>query len=369
MAQPIATGHPRRDGRASDAVEIAASRRIATIIPTAISYNANRLNDRRRPSRPSRRPTYACMHSAPHSCPAEREPEMVALFTDADPAPPAARPQQAARSVVGSLHDETRTPCQDVHSVATVATDHAPTHIYIVLDGHGPRGDHVAALAARTLSAALPPLLAKRATYDSLAARHHAALRAAFAKTAELVDSDPAAAASGTTATVVLVQARVLTVANIGDSAAVVARAGRTAQLLSVDHRATNDAERRRVLAAGGIIDFGYVCDANPPTKMISVTRAFGDLDVRSIGVLSAPDIASFVLEDRDFFILATDGLWDAHGGITPQRAVDVLSAYLRKDDNAGVEGAVDELISMARGRYRFPFDDATVVVVFPRLS
>ncbi|PXF48484.1 phosphatase 2C 47 [Gracilariopsis chorda] len=284
---------------------------------------------------------------------------MVAFATAAtgpsSPSQPSAT--YATRTVIGSLHHECDIPNQDAH--VSHSTPHATVHL--VLDGHGPDGDAIATRAAHTLLRHLVERLHKLVP-DPPPTRHHAALRAAFAATAELVDTQPAARKAGTTASAAVVERDVLTVANVGDSDVVLASSG-LAKLVSFRHRPTNDAERQRVIKSGAVVSNGYVCDNNnPPDKMISITRAFGDLDIRAIGLVPIPEIATYPLSDGDFVILATDGLWDAHGGVSPQTAVDAVTACF--EAGGDVSEAVDQLVQLAKGRCRLPIDDLTVTVV-----
>lgn len=281
---------------------------------------------------------------------------MVAFATSTARSPPPVQTSYAAATVTGSLHHDTKTPNQDAYLVNT------HSNLYAVLDGHGPSGERLASLAARTLLRNIGDHLAKLSP-GSPGRRHHAALRAAFTATAEHVDSQPEAAVAGTTASVLVLDGDMAIFANVGDSGIVCCSAG-VARLVTVCHRPDVPGEKRRVLDAGGIVQNGYVCDADPPKQMIAITRAFGDLDVRSVGVSSLPDITELQVKDCEFFILATDGLWDAHGGISPQQAVDVVRRCLAKGES--LSDAVDDLMSLAKGIYRLPIDDASIVIVRP---
>ncbi|CAN8066166.1 unnamed protein product [Agarophyton chilense] len=277
---------------------------------------------------------------------------MVAFATTAA----AAAVAHATRSCVGSLHRECDVPNQDAHAHCIVGP-----HVFLVLDGHGPEGDAIATRAAHTLLRHAVDRLHKLLA-GSACVRHHAALRAAFAATAELVDSQPSAHAAGTTASAVVVERDFVTVANVGDSDVVLGSNG-VAKLVSFRHRPTDPLEQQRVLNAGAVVSNGYVSDTNnPPTKIISITRTFGDLDVRSIGIIPTPQIATFPIHEGDFVILATDGLWDAHGGVTPQAAVDLVHNSFQA--GADVHAALDQLVQLAKGKYPLPIDDLTITLV-----
>jgi serine/threonine protein phosphatase PrpC len=148
----------------------------------------------------------------------------------------------------------------------------------------------------------------------------------------------------------------------VGDSDAVVCgfAAGAKARVVSRRHRPDADGERKRCVAAGAAVADGYVMDdARLPRKMIAVTRALGDRDVRALGVVSTAEVVRVDVEVPGFVILATDGLWDAHGGsVGPQRAADLVRRY-------GVREGCEALMEAACGvDERFPSDDCSIVVI-----
>ena len=119
--------------------------------------------------------------------------------------------------------------------------------------------------------------------------------------------------ACGSTLAALLVTRRSLTVANVGDSRAVLCRAG-AALPLSRDHKPKVAAERQRILAAGGFIVDGRV------NGDLSLSRALGDFRHKSLGhlppskqpVSSEPEVRSTKRTgDEHFVLLACDGLWD----------------------------------------------------------
>jgi serine/threonine protein phosphatase PrpC len=95
---------------------------------------------------------------------------------------------------------------------------------------------------------------------------------------------------------------------------------GRT-EPMSYDHKPTNDAEKRRIIASGGFVDFGRV------NGTLAVSRAFGDFSYKDNkskpqeeqAVSCVPEIKRIVLDlnlvrespEPTFLILACDGIWD----------------------------------------------------------
>lgn len=248
---------------------------------------------------------------------------------------------------------DTGTPNQDV-----LATRHIGSwSVYTILDGHGPQGEDVASRASTELIRTVE-------LFADTSSGGERAVRAAFAAAAEAVDSEAAAAASGATATLILHDrlAGKLHVGHVGDSLAFAARRRRACGLTDA-HRPTGT-EELRVRRAGGLVRGGYLC-GEESDKMISVTRALGDLDVRMLGVVATPEVSTMSAENVDFLVIATDGLWDAHGGVSGQRAVRVV--YECVDAGRGPDEAVEKLMDVACGKFARPIDDTTVLVVILR--
>ena len=111
----------------------------------------------------------------------------------------------------------------------------------------------------------------------------------------------------GCTAVTALVQGSRLIVANVGDSRAILCRAGRAIQL-SIDHKPNAKEERQRVERAGGVVVWAGTWRVG---GVLAVSRAFGDKPLKRY-VSGTPDVRDERLTPEDeFLILASDGLWD----------------------------------------------------------
>lgn len=190
---------------------------------------------------------------------------------------------------------------------------------------------------------------------------------------------------AGCTATTALVRPDRVIVANVGDSRAVLSRAGAAVDL-STEHRVYGRgpavaSETARVQAAGGWVDDGRVCG------VLAVSRAFGDADFKGEGlaallargveeemwtkefaagahfsadpVVAKPDVLELPLKagQDEFIVVATDGLWDV---LSSQEAVDLARADLRRGRHPSEVAA--RLAGVAVKRYTA--DNAAVVVV-----
>ncbi|DBA83228.1 TPA: hypothetical protein ACH3X2_006741 [Trebouxia sp. C0005] len=188
----------------------------------------------------------------------------------------------------------------------------------------------------------------------------------------------------GTTATVMLVRQDKIVVANIGDSRAVLSRAGQAIDL-STEHRLygqgdTVTSESHRVKEAGGWIDDGRVCD------ILAVSRAFGDREFKGEGlpvmlrkgvmteqwsqefadgvkftkdpVVCDPDVTEIQLKDDDEFVLvASDGLWDV---MDSKHAVSIARQQFKRGKDA--QEVADHIARLAVKRHTY--DNVAVAVV-----
>ncbi|KAI1290760.1 putative protein phosphatase 2C T23F11.1 [Halotydeus destructor] len=129
---------------------------------------------------------------------------------------------------------------------------------------------------------------------------------------------------AGTTAVCVLVKNGKLYCGNVGDSRAVVSLGGR-ADPLSLDHKPSNEGENKRIIAAGGWVEFNRV------NGNLALSRALGDFvfkrndkkDAKEQIVTAFPDVQiRDITEDLEFMVIACDGIWDV---LTNEEVVDFV--------------------------------------------
>lgn len=233
---------------------------------------------------------------------------------------------------LGTAQDQRHRPRMEDRAVVGKVADGL---LAAVFDGHG--GPEVADRAAAQALVAVSDGLEAALSGEALWGRVFLRL-------------DAPRAASGATATLVLVRGDGLSVAWVGDSRAILV--GREAsQPLTRDHRIDRPDERRRVLAAGAVLHPPYAVD--PATGQgLMVTRALGDHGLRHIGIIPDPETASVGLgPDHLGFVLATDGLWDLVS--EPEAA-----AACREEDAQGAAERLVRLVVARGGR-----DNVTVIV------
>lgn len=113
---------------------------------------------------------------------------------------------------------------------------------------------------------------------------------------------------------------RTLLSANVGDSRAVLCRSG-VAVDLTRDHKPNCDSERARLEAMGETVEFD-IHGQCWRVRNLSISRAIGDR-LSKPAVTGEVEIQQFqVVDDDEFVILASDGLWDV---LTSQDAVSFV--------------------------------------------
>ena len=156
---------------------------------------------------------------------------------------------------------------------------------------------------------------------------------------------------AGTTATLALLSASHLVLANVGDSRGLLCRSGRPVPLPR-QHRPDDPDELDRVMAAGGRVTFVGVPRVD---GQLAMTRAIGAFHLTEHGVTSQPDI---VVHDVDtskdaFLVLGTDGLFDV------VRDEEIVATVMGAESVSEAASALSDL-ALAYGTR----DNVTAVVV-----
>ncbi len=121
---------------------------------------------------------------------------------------------------------------------------------------------------------------------------------------------------SGSTVVVVLILGSKLFCANTGDSRAVLCKEGKAIDL-SVDHKASNPSEMKRIVEAGGDVKYGRAMGA------IAISRTMGDFRFKDKPILICdPEVRVWDINpnEDEFVLMGSDGLFDK---FSSQEAVD----------------------------------------------
>ncbi|XP_062223604.1 probable protein phosphatase 2C member 13, mitochondrial [Phragmites australis] len=111
----------------------------------------------------------------------------------------------------------------------------------------------------------------------------------------------------GSTASTAVLVGDHLYVANVGDSRAVISKAGK-AMALSEDHKPNRTDERKRIENAGGIVIWAGTWRVG---GVLAMSRAFGNRLLKPF-VVAEPEIQEEQVNgELECLVLASDGLWD----------------------------------------------------------
>ncbi|XP_066381554.1 probable protein phosphatase 2C 33 isoform X1 [Miscanthus floridulus] len=141
---------------------------------------------------------------------------------------------------------------------------------------------------------------------------------------------------SGTTATLVVVDGFMVTVASVGDSRCILDTQGGEVSLLTVDHRLEENAEEReRVTASGGEVSRLNLCGGQEVGPLrcwpggLCLSRSIGDTDVGEF-IVPIPHVKQVKLPNTGGrLIIASDGIWDALSSEIAAQACRGLPAEL----------------------------------------
>uniref|UniRef100_A0A182PLL4 protein-serine/threonine phosphatase n=1 Tax=Anopheles epiroticus TaxID=199890 RepID=A0A182PLL4_9DIPT len=195
---------------------------------------------------------------------------------------------------------------EDSHTHILSLPDDPGTSFFAVYDGHG--GAKVAEYAGKHLH----KYITRRPEYGEDVAH---ALQQGFLDLDQAMLNNEALREqmSGSTAVVVLIKGNRLYCANAGDSRAIACVDGKL-DVLSFDHKPTNEKERERISSAGGYVEYNRV------NGYLALSRALGDfglkrntkIEARDQMVTAYPDVeVREVSEEWDFLVIACDGIWD----------------------------------------------------------
>ncbi|KAG2332328.1 hypothetical protein Bca52824_003508 [Brassica carinata] len=234
-----------------------------------------------------------------------------------------------------------RESMEDTHFLMPQMCNEENIHLFAIFDGH--RG----AAAAEYSAKALPGLIQSLSSKSVEEALSQAFVRTDLTFRNELHSHRQTNRVSqkdwhpGCTAIASLLVDNKIFVANVGDSRAILCRAG-SPFALSKAHLATCIEERNRVIGEGGriewLVDTWRVAPAG-----LQVTRSIGDDDLKP-AVTAEPEISETILSpDDEFLVMASDGLWDV---MNDEEVIGIIR------DTAAARGSGDNI---------------TVIVVFLR--
>jgi serine/threonine protein phosphatase PrpC len=240
-----------------------------------------------------------------------------------------------------------------------------------VFDGHGPFGHDVSNYVHKYL----PSLITSHSSLDQ---DPELVFKESFVSCNDSLLQEPGdpsrlydCSISGSTATLAYIVENRLYVGYVGDSRAVIGRLENNnivARDLTIDHRPNLPSEMQRILSCGG--EVRQLSETTPYRIFmpgqdypgLSMSRSFGDIISRNLGVISDPETLHIDLEPSDVFLLiCTDGVWEF---ITSQEAVSLVYKC-----NGDAKKASEKLSALAWMRWKQKFsytvDDITIIVMY----
>ena len=150
----------------------------------------------------------------------------------------------------------------------------------------------------------------------------------------------------------------------MGDSRAIASVRGRV-QNLSYDHKPNNETETKRILAAGGWVEYNRV------NGNLALSRALGDFVFKKNEkkkaeeqiVTAYPDVdVKELTSDHEFILLACDGIWDVlsneevldfvRNRIAQQIPPEIVSTLTPNSRSGNNAGQVPNQLSLTHFRY-----------------
>ena len=187
---------------------------------------------------------------------------------------------------------------------------------------------------------------------------------------------------SGSTSIMLFMIKDTLICANIGDSQCYIFNCSSedlwTFEPLSNPHLASDENEQKRILEKGGEVHPYYEQDGifegpdriyvkNKVYPGLVMSRTFGDLIAKNIGVISEPEIITKKVDNNTkFIVLGSDGLWDA---LKPYDVNRIVRPFFNKGD---IDGACQTLMKKAKQKWdkdKEERDDITIIVIFIGMS
>jgi protein phosphatase 2C family protein 2/3 len=259
---------------------------------------------------------------------------------------------------------------QDRGGIAYPYGNSNKTALFAVYDGHGLGGELVSQFALYEIQRRLE----QHALFPT---NLETAMRETFLSVDRDLKTEPLVEPlyAGTTACVVVVRDKTLTIANVGDSRAVLARANGGAFAhesipLTQDQNPDVLTELHRITSAGGYVTARPApglsarvwLDAECTHIGLAMSRSIGDHAVSNIGVIADPVVTTYTLEaSDDFLILATDGVWEF---LESDDAVRIVGANMDRGSTKACQALIEAAAAKwyeEEGEYR---DDITAIVV-----
>ncbi|KAL1114939.1 hypothetical protein AAG570_007762 [Ranatra chinensis] len=216
-----------------------------------------------------------------------------------------------------------RVNMEDSHTTILSLPEDPSAAFFGVFDGHG--GANIAQYAGKHLH----KYITNRPEYSSGEIRRAIELGFLDIDAGMLHDKNLKHDLAGSTANVVLIKDNTLYCGNVGDSRSIAVVSG-VAVPLSTDHKPNNPDEHKRIINAGGWVEFNRV------NGNLALSRALGDFIFKRNEkkraeeqmVTAFPDVlVKNVTKEWEFVVIACDGIWDV---MTNEEVAEFVGTRLR---------------------------------------
>jgi integrin-linked kinase-associated serine/threonine phosphatase 2C len=235
--------------------------------------------------------------------------------------------------------EDTNCICTSLRAVNEGVSEDRDFAIFAVFDGHG--GKQTATFVRQAFPAELATQVVKVADEPMTDKTMRKILNDTFARVDHRIATEQSGVMDGCCGIVILSFGAKCWIANLGDSAAYLAREAAPGTFkaipLSNQHNCFAMKEKERILRMGGAVENGRI------NGILNVTRAFGDIHLKKFGVISQPDLMKVTIDpDQDrFIIIGSDGLFSS---TTALETVELVSELMSNQEDGG--GDVKELCS-----------------------
>ncbi|KAK8955670.1 putative protein phosphatase 2C 52 [Platanthera guangdongensis] len=230
-----------------------------------------------------------------------------------------------------------RSSMEDFYDIRNCTVDGQTVNLFGIFDGHG---------GSRAAEYLKEHLLENLINHPEFISDTRKAICETYKKTdSDFLDSERNTYRDdGSTASTAVLVGKHLFVANVGDSRAVISKAGKAVPL-SDDHKPNRSDERKRIEDAGGVVMWAGTWRVG---GVLAMSRAFGNRLLKQY-VVAEPEIQEDeVGEDMELMVLASDGLWDVvenEDAITLARTEEEPEAAARKlTETAFSRGSADNI-------------------------
>mmetsp|Transcript_31612 Transcript_31612/g.100776 ORF Transcript_31612/g.100776 Transcript_31612/m.100776 type:complete len:319 (-) Transcript_31612:88-1044(-) len=256
-----------------------------------------------------------------------------------------------------------------------VATGELPGGLFYcaIFDGHGQHGRAVSEACALEV----PKVLNNRCTGATEQDMEKAIVSAFSDLHTSIAALDGAVAElSGAVCTLALYdpKSRLLYVGNVGNAKALASGLTGAMEEMTVDHYCTVEEEKDRIVAAGGRVDanddiqlgtLGEVRIWKGSTVLHTVSRAIGDLQGKTVGMLHTPSVRRIEVGDRfRFLVMCSSGVWKV---MDPKGCSQLVEDLM--NTSTELQPLVDEILEQATVRWAELWqgeNTSSLVLMFP---